>query len=120
MLLADALLCQSEKNCLYARLLGTYRENMMRKQSVYFVSLIMSMAFLMGCVAKDIEFTEQQKRMQRCEQYIERQREECLQGMPVTIEDYKDDYRAYEKSRAREAEENKPIIIPKKEKTDSD
>lgn len=87
----------------------------MKKPNVLLLTLALS-ASLLGCVAKDIEHTEQQKRMQRCDQYVDKQREECLQGMPVTIDDYKDDYRAYKKSRAKEEDENKPIILPKKEK----
>jgi hypothetical protein len=74
------------------------------------VSIIM----LSACVAKDVSYNEQQKRMQRCEQYIDRERERCFQGDYVTIEDYKEDYRAYERSKQKEAEKDKQkvIIIP--------
>ncbi len=92
----------------------------MKKPIILLLTFAISHSFLVGCVAKDIEFTEQQKRMQRCDQYVERQREECLQGMPVTIEDYKDDYRSYKKSRAKEADDNKLIILPQKPKTEED
>lgn len=54
-------------------------------------------------MAKDITFNEQQKRMQRCDQYIDRERERCFQGDHVTIEDYKDDYADYRKSKEKEA-----------------
>jgi hypothetical protein len=85
------------------------------------VTIISSTAIILlsGCVAKDIEFNEQQKRMQRCEQYIDREKERCLQGDHVTIEDYKDDYDAYRKSKEKEAKKaqlklpvTKPLIKP--------
>lgn len=77
------------------------------------IILGVSIIILSACVAKDVSYNEQQKRMLRCDQYIERERERCLQGDYVTIEDYKDDYRAYERSKQKEAEKDKPkIIIP--------
>lgn len=77
------------------------------------IILGVSIIILSACVAKDVSYNEQQKRMLRCEQYIERERERCLQGDYVTIEDYKDDYRAYERSKQKEAEKDKSkIIIP--------
>jgi hypothetical protein len=48
-------------------------------------------------MSKGIEMTEQQKRMQRCDQYIEMAREQCLRGDNVTIEDYKEEYREFER-----------------------
>lgn len=81
------------------------------------VTIISSTAIVLlsACVAKDIEFNEQQKRMQRCEQYIDREKERCLQGEHVTIEDYKDDYDAYKKSKEKEAkkEQLKLPVTPK-------
>jgi hypothetical protein len=74
--------------------------------------LIATCVGLTACVAKDINLSEQQKRMQRCDQYIDRARDDCLRGETITIDDYKDDFRAYERSRAREAENNKPKIEP--------
>ena len=70
---------------------------------------------LSGCLAKDVNYTEQQKRMQRCEQYIERDREKCLQGDYVTIEEYKEDYKAYKKNKQQEAvkDQLKLPVIPK-------
>lgn len=77
---------------------------------------------LSGCMAKDLEFTEQQKRMQRCEQYIDREKERCLQGDHVTIEDYKDDYKEYKKSKEKEATKAKLKlpVIPKPVKKPED
>jgi hypothetical protein len=50
-----------------------------------------------GCMSKDVAYTDQQKRMMRCDQYIGESREECLRGMAVTIEDYKADWREFER-----------------------
>lgn len=74
---------------------------------------------LAGCVAKDLKLTEQQKRMQRCEQYIDRQQEECLQGGHVTIDDYNDDYNAFIKAKEREKKNNTPPITIQKPQSDS-
>ena len=70
---------------------------------------------LSGCMAKDLEFNEQQKRMLRCEQYIDSEKERCLQGDHVTIEDYKDDYNEFKKSKEKEAAKAKLKLpaIPK-------
>ncbi len=57
--------------------------------------LILSATMLFSCLSKDVYYTDQQKRMQRCEQYIEASRERCLRGETVTIEDYKQDYREF-------------------------
>lgn len=61
-------------------------------------------------MAKDVNFSEQQKRMQRCDQYIERDRDLCLRGDHVTIEDYKEDFRDYKKSKQKEADDAKPVL----------
>jgi hypothetical protein len=77
----------------------------------YSMAIIVSVILLTGCIAKDVDFTEQQQRMQRCDQYIEQDRDRCLRGEPVTIEDYKDDFRDYQKSKEIEAEKAKPKVI---------
>lgn len=66
---------------------------------------------LSACMANEVTNNEQQKRMQRCEQYIDREREQCLQGDHVTIEDYKEDYRAYQKSKQQEADKARQTLI---------
>jgi hypothetical protein len=65
---------------------------------------------LSACMSKDIEMTEQQQRMQRCDQYIESVREDCLRGMNVTIEDYQEEYRAFERSQQTELKKNSEAI----------
>jgi hypothetical protein len=65
---------------------------------------------LTGCMSKDIEMTDQQKRMQRCDQYVDMARESCLRGENVTIEDYKEEYRGFERDiQARMKAENEAI-----------
>lgn len=59
--------------------------------------LVATLLSLSGCMSKGIEMTEQQQRMARCDQYIDMAREQCLRGENVTIEDYKKEYRAFEK-----------------------
>jgi hypothetical protein len=59
--------------------------------------LAISALGLSACMSKGIEMTEQQKRMQRCDQYIDMAREQCLRGDNVTIEDYREEYREFEK-----------------------
>jgi hypothetical protein len=51
--------------------------------------------------------SEQQERMLRCDQYIGDQREDCLRGAAVTIDDYNDDYKNYQKNKVKEATEDK-------------
>ncbi len=80
--------------------------------------MALTLIFLSGCMAKDVEFTEQQKRMQRCDQYVDREREECLKGSPVTMDDYRDDYRAYQRAREREEEQNKIELLQTQRKND--
>lgn len=77
----------------------------MTYRMIHFLSVSLAVITLTGCIAKDVEFTEQQKRMQRCDQYVDREREECLKGSPVTIDDYKDDYRAYQRAKEREEDQ---------------
>jgi hypothetical protein len=72
------------------------------------VAFVFTASILTGCMAKEITFNEHQKRMQRCEQYIERDRDICMQGGHVTIEDYKDDYKDFEKQNKKQAEKEKP------------
>jgi hypothetical protein len=63
-----------------------------------------------GCMSKGIEMTDQQKRMQRCDQYVDMARESCLRGENVTIEDYKEEYRGFERDiQARMKAENEAI-----------
>jgi hypothetical protein len=76
----------------------------------YGVGLLLCASLLAGCMATDVEFTEQQKRMQRCDQYTDRDRDICLRGYAVTIEEYKQDYKDYRKSKQKEAEEARPKL----------
>lgn len=62
--------------------------------------------------------TEQQERMIRCDQYIGDQREACLRGEPVTIDDYQEDLKNYKKSKRKEEEES--TLDKPKVKTSSD
>jgi|GEM_PF-2041475 len=72
-----------------------------------------ALVLLSGCVAKDVVFNEQQKRMQRCEQYVDREREACLQGDFVSIQDYKDEYDAFQRSNEKQKEKEKiKVTIP--------
>ncbi|WP_395339704.1 hypothetical protein PN836_015140 [Ningiella sp. W23] len=59
---------------------------------------IFSLATVMlsACMTKGLEMTEQQQRMARCDQYIGMARDDCLNGVNVTIDDYKDEYREFE------------------------
>ena len=82
--------------------------------------ILLCATFLSGCIGKDIPYSEQQQRMARCDQYIERERDMCLRGEPVTIDDYNDDFKDYKKSRAKEDEEVKtklvlPVVIKPEE-----
>lgn len=83
---------------------------MVRVKHYTSVLLVICMSMLLGCVAKDVALNEQQKRMLRCDQYNDRDRELCLQGMHVTIEDYKDDYKNFKKSKQEEADKDKKKI----------
>lgn len=67
--------------------------------------------FLLGCMSKEVGYSDQQKRMVRCDQYIGNDREECLRGMAVTIEDYKADYREFERDeqKKRDAADKKQL-----------
>jgi hypothetical protein len=97
---------------------------------VFSMGWLLATILLGGCVAKNINFTEQQKeqqrRMQRCDQYIERDRELCLQGEHITIEDYKDDYKDFKKDKQKQEDAQKaneqvpslPTPIIKKSKTE--
>jgi len=67
---------------------------------------------LSACMAKDVVYTDQQKRMQRCDQYIDREREQCLKGDYVTIDEYQDDYKEYKKSKEEE-EKKDQLKLPK-------
>jgi len=73
--------------------------NMLSTNKVRFASFMLATSALglSGCMSKGIEMTEQQQRMQRCDQYIEMARDQCLRGDNVTIEDYKEEYREFEK-----------------------
>ncbi|MFT6270296.1 MAG: hypothetical protein ACJAVV_003130 [Alphaproteobacteria bacterium] len=83
---------------------------MMTARKYYAVGVLLSSSLLAGCMAKDITFNDQQKRMQRCDQYIDRDRDLCLRGDHVTIEDYKEDFRDYTKSKQKEADKAKPKL----------
>lgn len=61
--------------------------------------------------------TEQQKRMVRCDQYIDEQRDACLRGEAVTIDDYKEDLKNYKKSRKKESAEGTPSVTSNSEET---
>lgn len=49
--------------------------------------------------------------MARCDQYIGQGRDMCLRGEPVTIDDFKEDFTDYTKSKAKEAEKAKPKLV---------
>lgn len=85
----------------------------MTYRRTHLLSVSMVLITLTGCMAKDAEFTEQQKRMQRCDQYVDREREDCLKGSPVTIDDYKDDYRAYQRAKEREEKQKEINLLEK-------
>lgn len=70
---------------------------------------------LTGCISKGIEMTEQQQRMARCDQYIEMARDDCLRGENVTIDDYNDEYRVFEKN-VREQKERAEKVASENEK----
>ncbi|MFW8591443.1 hypothetical protein ACOI22_11615 [Glaciecola sp. 2405UD65-10] len=75
-----------------------------------------SAIFISGCMTPQTgPRTEQQKRMVRCDQYIDEQRDTCLRGEAVTIDDYKEDLKNYKKSKQKEALENQKVIPPKPE-----
>lgn len=59
--------------------------------------LIIALATLSGCMSKGVEMTEQQQRMARCDQYVGMSRDDCQRGENVTIEDYKDEYKEFER-----------------------
>lgn len=59
--------------------------------------LLFCFTVLTGCMSKGIEMTEQQQRMARCDQYIEMARDRCLRGDNVTIDDYNEEYKGFEK-----------------------
>nr|WP_136251291.1 hypothetical protein [Ningiella ruwaisensis] len=74
---------------------------------------------LSGCISKNVEMTENQQRMQRCDQYIDMAREQCLRGENVTIDDYQEEYRAFEKDvrdKQKAEEELQRIKAEKEEK----
>ncbi|MFC4701132.1 hypothetical protein ACFO4O_13240 [Glaciecola siphonariae] len=50
-----------------------------------------------GCMSKGVEMTDQQQRMARCDQYVDMSRDQCLRGENVTIDDYKEEYKDFEK-----------------------
>lgn len=79
---------------------------------------------LTGCMMPiEGAHSEQQKRMLRCDQYIDEQRETCLRGEAVTIDDFKDDYKDYQKSKKQEAqkakEQQQPIKVKKADEPES-
>jgi membrane protein involved in colicin uptake len=61
---------------------------------ILFITALLSLS---GCMSKGIEMTEQQQRMARCDQYVGMSREDCQRGENVTIEDYKDEYKEFER-----------------------
>lgn len=89
----------------------------MSRNKIIGLGLLMCSSILTGCIAKDVAFTEQQKRMQRCDKYLDRERDKCLQGEHVRIEDYQDDYKAFKKSERKAAEQKQTklpkVIVPK-------
>ncbi|MDT0593942.1 hypothetical protein [Glaciecola petra] len=85
--------------------IGNQSINVSRALVVWFLALILT-----ACISKEAQYSDQQKRMLRCDQYIGQSRDECLNGMTVTIEDYKQDWREFERDEAkREAEANKEL-----------
>jgi len=65
---------------------------------------VLTTLLLSGCMSSEAGYSEQQKRMLRCDQYLGETREECLRGMAVTIEDYKTDWREFERSEKQKRE----------------
>ncbi len=49
-----------------------------------------------GCLNSDYAHSESQLRMQRCEQYVGMNKNRCLNGELVTIEEYKEDLEEYQ------------------------
>jgi membrane protein involved in colicin uptake len=78
--------------------------NSIKRKSIGMVGTVLAVLSLNACISKDVEMTEQQKRMQRCDQYVDMAREQCLQGMNVTIQDYQEEFRNFEKSQQAELE----------------
>jgi len=66
-------------------------------KSLGIVSSIAITIALSGCMSKGLEMTDQQQRMARCDQYIEMARDQCLRGDNVTIDDYNEEYKDFEK-----------------------
>ena len=60
--------------------------------------VVFSCFYLSACISDQKVSSEQQARMQRCDQYIDKARDDCLSGMPVTIKDYKTDYKEFERT----------------------
>lgn len=84
---------------------------MMMRKKWFVVSLMLSSVLSYGCMSKEVVTNEQQKRMQRCEQYTDRDREDCLRGEHVTIEDYKDDYKDFKKEQQKVNSKDKQKLI---------
>jgi hypothetical protein len=61
------------------------------------IAIITLVVGISGCMSKGIEMTEQQQRMARCDQYVGMARDQCQRGENVTIEDYKEEYKEFEK-----------------------
>lgn len=81
---------------------------MKRKNKNLILLAVLSPIMLTACMTPiEGKHSEQQQRMLRCDQYIGEQRETCLRGDSVTIDDYKADYKNYKKSKAKEAEQAK-------------
>lgn len=61
-----------------------------------FFLVVIVVLFTSGCINSDYVNSESQVRMQRCEQYIGMNKERCLNGELVTIEEYKEDLQDFQ------------------------
>lgn len=76
------------------------------KSQVSIAILLSASAVLMsGCISKEVGYSDQQKRMMRCDQYIGDTKADCLRGIAVTIEDYKADWREFERDKKKKRED---------------
>ena len=80
----------------------------------------LSVVMLSACMSSESGYSEQQKRMLRCDQYVGETRDECLRGVAVTVEDYKDDYREFERTEQKKKEAQNKILKKEKPKTEED
>jgi hypothetical protein len=84
----------------------------MRSSASHVSTLIFVLSFfgLSACMSKGIEMTDQQQRMARCDQYVDMARDKCLRGENVTFNDYREEYKDFEKDvREKTQAENQKV-----------